>query len=241
MELLSTEGAINNYKNFEVRVSNFVKFSTTLISGKYNLLTVLGPAGSIKEWSKAKGDSYRLVYLFQCDCGNKVVHPLGRVANNVIKSCGCLKKESSAETGRLNSKLCRDNKHLFKTKKEFRESNLNQLNNIKDELHETEFPNNEIYQSYLKYKSAAKKVNRNFTLTHLEFKDIVIKPCGYCGKRIDNKLSGIDRINNEIGYELNNSRPCCFICNQAKHALPENTFLQKIKEIYENLNLNLIP
>jgi len=37
--------------------------------------------------------------------------------------------------------------------------------------------------------------------------------------------NGLDRIDNEKGYLLDNVTPCCKICNQAKHALSLDDFL----------------
>lgn len=41
----------------------------------------------------------RIVWLFKCECGNEKALPLSRVKKNVIRSCGCLKKENGKTHG----------------------------------------------------------------------------------------------------------------------------------------------
>lgn len=50
-------------------------------------------------------------------------------------------------------------------------------------------------------------------------------------------MNGVDRRNNLVGYEVENSIPCCTHCNRIKLNYSEEEFLNKIKKIYENKNL----
>ena len=45
-------------------------------------------------------------------------------------------------------------------------------------------------------------------------------------------INGLDRIDNGIGYTLNNVRPCCSTCNYMKHRLNEKEFLNHIEKIW---------
>ena len=45
--------------------------------------------------------------------------------------------------------------------------------------------------------------------------------CHYCGNAAPN---GIDRVNNEIGYKLDNCKPCCKHCNYVKGDLSIEDF-----------------
>lgn len=67
------------------------------------------------------------------------------------------------------------------------------------------------------YKNNANKRNIEFNLTFDEFILFWGKPCNYCGEEID--TIGLDRMNNNIGYELNNICPCCKRCNLAKRTM----------------------
>ena len=45
--------------------------------------------------------------------------------------------------------------------------------------------------------------------------------------------NGIDRMNNNIGYEISNVVPCCSVCNKMKSSLSKEEFLTQICKIYE--------
>lgn len=94
-----------------------------------------------------------------------------------------------------------------------------------------------------KIKASANKRNLEFSLTIENIKSIVTKNCYYCDtlpSNVDSKLvkthnfyfSGIDRIDNNIGYHYNNCVPCCNFCNTAKLTKNQNEFFQHVKKIY---------
>ena len=80
------------------------------------------------------------------------------------------------------------------------------------------------------YKSNAKVRNISWELTDSEFLELVTKSCAYCGHT--QEYNGIDRIDSNKGYTVNNCVPCCSWCNTMKldHTLEE--FLQHITNIY---------
>lgn len=80
------------------------------------------------------------------------------------------------------------------------------------------------------YKSNAKVRNISWELTDSEFLELVTKSCAYCGHT--QEYNGIDRIDSNKGYTVNNCVPCCNWCNTMKldHTLEE--FLQHITNIY---------
>lgn len=68
-----------------------------------------------------------------------------------------------------------------------------------------------------------------FTLTREEYAALIFKPCAYCGMAPRNKIAGakmrgnfcllyqgVDRMDNERGYEPGNVAPCCQACNSIK-------------------------
>lgn len=69
-------------------------------------------------------------------------------------------------------------------------------------------------------KHSAKVRELEFSLSFDEYSNIIKNKCYYC----DDKLSstreiagfGIDRLNNNIGYEINNCVSCCSFCNKLK-------------------------
>src|SRR3989338_4699689 len=66
---------------------------------------------------------------------------------------------------------------------------------------------------YAIYKQHARDTKRDFTLTLDEFTALWRQPCFYCNTSID--TIGLDRINNNKGYILDNVVPCCGTCNHA--------------------------
>lgn len=87
----------------------------------------------------------------------------------------------------------------------------------------------------LSYKRAAKKRNIGWLLSDDEFKQYWQQPCYYCG--IDIETIGIDRIENDKGYFVENCVPCCTICNSMKMSLSQYEFTNKIKKIITHLKL----
>lgn len=109
--------------------------------------------------------------------------------------------------------------------------------------------------SHLKRRNLKKFGSNDNILTFEEFKEIVKKPCHYCGQefskeledfscesKVKKKLSdvivkcnGIDRVDNNIGYTYENSVPCCGQCNTAKNTLTQDEFYNWIKRINDTL------
>ncbi len=115
---------------------------------------------------------------------------------------------------------------------------------------------------YTTHKTNAK--NRGyFPLSREEWEKIVFLPCRYCGE-IDNRgrqksraannkyskftveeeaaytvaVNGVDRIDSQRGYEIDNCAPCCSMCNSMKNGYTEADFFQRVKRVYECHNLH---
>lgn len=73
------------------------------------------------------------------------------------------------------------------------------------------------------YKHSAKEKGKEFAITRDQFMALWQKPCYYCSATI--KTIGIDRVNNEIGYTVENIVPCCALCNYAKRGLSKSEFV----------------
>lgn len=69
-----------------------------------------------------------------------------------------------------------------------------------------------------------------FRLTEQEFFSFSNKKCNYCGIELDQVR--LDRVNNDLGYEMSNLVPCCKICNKLKHKLTKEIFLSHLAQIY---------
>lgn len=73
---------------------------------------------------------------------------------------------------------------------------------------------------FIRSKSSAKFRNIDWKISLSEFKVLCNKECYYCTNLICNKVlfsSGLDRINNDIGYQIDNVVSCCESCNLIKN------------------------
>ena len=79
------------------------------------------------------------------------------------------------------------------------------------------------------YKGGAKRRNFEFNISFSEFSSFWQKPCIYCGNKIN--TIGLDRIDNTVGYKMNNIKSCCTQCNTAKRALPAKEWISWIGKL----------
>ena len=130
-------------------------------------------------------------YNVKCDCGvEKCIMGSAMISGNT-KSCGCFAKEVMA------------NKRISHN-------------------------HSEVTAIILGYKRHAENRGYKWLLYRNDVEKIIFKPCYYCGseplniKRTKNsidgglKYSGIDRIDSDKDYTIENTVPCCKICNYAK-------------------------
>ncbi len=180
-----------------------------IIGNKYNRLTVINRLDDRKY-----GNSTKRMWLCKCDCGNTIETYTSSLTTNNTKSCGCLKDETN-KSNSINSR------------------------------HKVANPDagfNEIYNSY---KSNAEMRGYEFKLTIEDVKNIVILNCFYCGVEPSNTIrrryykfnyNGIDRFNNKIGYTIENTVPCCKMCNIAKNNNSYEEFAKWVNRISNYFN-----
>jgi 5-methylcytosine-specific restriction endonuclease McrA len=145
------------------------------------------------------------MWYFLCDCGKTKLLSARDVVPGKTKSCGCLPR------GKKGTRIG---------------------------LGEAAFNN-----LLCAYKGGAKSRSLEFSLTAKEFREITKKNCVYCGIepvqiwKGTNRLcseytyNGVDRINNKQGYVLNNTVPCCKVCNKAKHNMELHDFIAWLDRI----------
>ena len=69
---------------------------------------------------------------------------------------------------------------------------------------------------YSEVRLSASRRKIPFALTKEQFHDLVIQKCHYCQGDLPLWRSGLDRIDNDKGYEVGNVLPCCSWCNMAR-------------------------
>ena len=149
----------------------------------------------------------RRYYLCKCKCGNESYYSTTRLNNKRSKEC-----KSCAYKKRPQSKL--------------RLSGYERLFNIT-------------------IKDRCKNNSKlSYSINLDKFINIVSKKCIYCGaeptyrKYLYDKIfaNGVDRIDSDIGYHIDNCVPCCKKCNMAKSDMTQDEFKNHIIQIYNYLN-----
>lgn len=182
------------------------------VTGKrYGKLVATKCVGSVLVGDPAKNQR-KTLWEFKCDCGNTVTKKLAHVAKGDTTNCGC---ERASRLEAL----------WEKNTLPYGQSSFNSL-----------------YKAYVK---TAKGRDIAWGLTRDEFRTITSGSCAYCGlppsqKRLTNKASngeyvynGVDRVDNSLGYYIENVVPCCGMCNMAKSSHPVNVFLEWVERVYE--------
>jgi dCMP deaminase len=147
-----------------------------------------------------------------CKCKKKSVTRVSRLIEKTSTSCGCKPR----------------NNNRGKYKSSFEEA-----------------AHNEIYRSI---SNGAKNRNYSFELSKKDVKNLVQQNCFYCGSEPSNikkikgrgelRYNGIDRLDNHIGYVLNNCRPCCSTCNTIKLDLSGQDLIEHLHKMIRSNQLN---
>lgn len=177
------------------------------VGERYGRLTVLAYVGI------GGGKGHYRMWLCQCDCGNQCTVSYRNLAAGHTRSCGCLFRESRVQGG--HNRMAEG------------ESAFNQL--------------------YYQYRRSARERGYRFELPEDQFRALTQMPCYYCGSppmqevpispdtRGGYLYTGLDRIDNTIGYVPENVRPCCKVCNFAKGSMPEQVFLEWVQRVCRHL------
>jgi hypothetical protein len=94
------------------------------------------------------------------------------------------------------------------------------------------------------YRARARTRGVSFDLTFEEFLEITKSDCYLCGappaqikqggrRNGQYVYNGIDRVDNTLGYQLDNVMPCCKVCNFLKGELSLPDFKRHVRRIYE--------
>ncbi len=87
-------------------------------------------------------------------------------------------------------------------------------------------------------KFKARKRGKEWDLSHAQAFKLITASCEYCGFKPNWPESrvGIDRVENDIGYKIENCVPCCFTCNSAKGDKTLEEFILWVERIHNHLN-----
>lgn len=87
-----------------------------------------------------------------------------------------------------------------------------------------------IFLSYIHESYRRSRLERGIKmeLDFDSFSKLINDPCDYCGKI---NCRGIDRVDSSKSYTIENSVPCCKICNQMKNNMSLEEFMEHIGNI----------
>lgn len=96
--------------------------------------------------------------------------------------------------------------------------------------------------SYATYRSRAEKKELEFAITNDNYKSIILQDCYLCGKKsTETNINGIDRVDNTIGYTIENCKACCKECNHMKNNFGLEELLCKFERIQDNWKARELP
>lgn len=160
-----------------------------------------------------------------CSCGGKKKVVGSSLKKGDTKSCGCLKREiDKIKQKNILTPIAKGNKNR---RLDFGEACFNRL--------------------YSQYSNSAQKRKYSFNISKEEFKEITQKKCYLCRASPSNNMlnkkengnyiyNGVDRVNNKIGYEIENCRSCCGVCNYIKKDMNLFQFLDLVERISNKFN-----
>ncbi|KKM93422.1 hypothetical protein LCGC14_1208540 [marine sediment metagenome] len=142
-----------------------------------------------------------------CDCGKEAIVSGNNMRRGTTRSCGCLQLE--------------------KVRLKKGEAAFNHL--------------------FLQHKGRARRKSMEFTLSKERFRKLTSGNCIYCGvepRYIKSKggkkdlygsyvYNGIDRVDNGLGYILDNCVTCCGRCNSMKEMMDQDNFIAHIVMVYK--------
>jgi hypothetical protein len=173
----------------------------------------------------------RSQWLFKCECGNTRISKASAVVKGFIKSCKkCTEKEyKSAQGARGRNKRYEPKEASFRAKA----SNIKahaKVRNIPWEL--TLEQASEILKMNC-YFSGHAPSNQYNTFKNRSAKQTLKYEKENVLERGEILYNGIDRLNSDLGYTVENSVPCCTFCNIAKNDRPAEEFITWLDQLVE--------
>lgn len=189
------------------------------------------------------------MWICECMCDKHTIKPVSTksLKSGMSMSCGCERVNKCNETKDKRLRIRNDNgdilyKQCFRCKRMLPISNFykckSNFDGYSSECNQCQHESKE--NRYNIYKKNAKKRNIEFHLSKEEFYSITSKPCNYCGgySRVDlngDAYNGVDRIDSNKDYTIDNVVPCCDVCNKMKLDYSTDFFLNHINKIIKHM------
>jgi hypothetical protein len=93
---------------------------------------------------------------------------------------------------------------------------------------------------FTKLKSGAKQRGLKFDLTIDQYKNLIDNNCIYCIGPLPKSGAGLDRIDNNKGYTIDNVVPCCRNCNVLRSNLLTKEEMHRVISLLHEMRGNII-
>jgi hypothetical protein len=172
---------------------------------------VFGHLTVIKRLPRLRTKPKRSRFLCECSCGNYKKIDAGNLRKPGKRSCGCVRRKQAIEKGK-NQRTIKSFFNYF----------------------------------YGNYKRTASYRSIKFSLSLSQFQTLAMQPCFYCAAPpilktntpgIPVPIHGLDRVNNRLGYTIENCVPCCKTCNTMKLDLSLDEFKTYITKLFQRKHL----
>ena len=86
---------------------------------------------------------------------------------------------------------------------------------------------------FVRLRKGAHERGYDWTLNYEDTSGMLLDDCHYCGKHSveEVKMHGLDRVDNDRGYHIDNVVTCCYQCNMAKNTQTYEYFIQQSQNI----------
>jgi len=170
---------------------------------------------------RGKGKGSLRYWRLRCICVNEYEAATGNLRYGHIRSCGYLNKEVVTRNARL-----------YATPASTKPPGVAAFNQV-----------------LAVYKKGARGKGCAWKLAKEEFRSLIYGDCHYCGtppsrmhrprRASGNKapgivVNGVDRVDNEIGYTIDNCVSCCYQCNISKRSRSKEDFLDWVARVYRH-------
>lgn len=189
-----------------------------LLGKKFGLLTV-------RSLEERRANSGGRKWSCECECGNTTIVTSGNLRSGHIKSCGCTRAATVAEShkhrkfkfpkGEIGFRyFLRVYKYSAKNRGLEFSLTDDQIRNIaKQDCHYCGAPAERKWTGAVPSKHEQRDEHNAFV------------------------GNGVDRKNSTEGYTLTNSLPCCWSCNTAKNAMSYDEFISHVERIFSHKKL----
>lgn len=191
----------------------------------------------------------------KCDCGKICLKSASNLRSGKSTSCGCFRKEIMSETKLSDLKkinfgnltvdsrvgttkngraiwrcLCNCGNYINISSASLKRGLTKSCGCLRKDKRTSRVFKNSIHNTFIGYRSRANRKGIEFGISEDYLSKMLLSDCFYC--QSSNYKMSIDRMNSQKGYTVENSVPCCVVCNYGKGALSHTEYLDHLDRIH---------